>query len=408
MGAYLRIDINLFATLYLGIVFSLAYRRLDHQDAFNRLFFISSGIMMSMTLFEAFTCLLNHNPAPWARGLSMVMHLFLFATPPLISYYWLLLADTLTLHGNVAHMKPNVLMMMPVWIGLVVVLLTPFFNWVFYIDQNGVYHRGPLYFLIVFIAYGYLLTGFLLLLKRRKNLIGMDFQFLSLFCLLPMIGGLVQGLVYGVLLMWASQSCSLTIVYLYLQERMIQTDYLTGAWTRHSFEYTIAQKLRSNRHTPFGVVYADIDNLKHINDAFGHMEGDSAIRATVVTIREVLRKGDAVARLGGDEFAILLNVPDYDTLQGVIQRIGKALDVYNDNSGKPYRLSLSLGGDVFEEAAEGNVDTIVDRVDCLMYAQKNRKNGCASNLKRRSDQQSFEPQEQTAPSETSPPTSDNP
>lgn len=407
MSAYLRIDINLFATLYLAIVFSLAYRRLDHQDAFNRVFFIGSGIMMSMTLFEAFTCLLNHNPAPWARGLSTVLHVFLFATPPLIAYYWLLLADTLTLHGDVAHMKPNLLVMIPVWIGLAVTLLTPFFHWVFYIDQDGVYHRGPLFFVIMVIAYAYLLTGFLVLLKRRKNLIGMDFHFLTLFCLMPMIGGLVQGLVYGVLLMWASQSCSLTIMYLYLQERMIQTDYLTGAWTRHSFEYTIAQKLRSNKHTPFGVVYADIDNLKQINDAFGHLEGDSAIRATVATIREVLRKGDAVARLGGDEFAILLNVPDCEALQSVVQRISKALDAYNNQSGKPYRLSLSLGGDMFEAAADGNVDAIVDRVDCLMYAQKNRKNGCALNLKRRSDQQPCEPTEQSDASET-PPSADKP
>lgn len=370
MSTFLRIDINLFSAFFLAIVFSLAYRRLDHTDPFNRLYFQGCAVMMTLTLVEALTCVLNRNPDPAARWTAIVLHVFLFALPAVITYYWFLLANTLTRQGNVSDIKAGGPLMIPAWLGVALSIASPFFRWVYDIDINGVYHRGPLFVVEMVICYGYLLMGFILLIKRRKSMIEMDFRFLTLFCLMPLIGGLVQGLIYGVLLMWASSCCALTILYLYLQERMIQTDYLTGAWTRNSFEYYLSQKLKADQKNPFGVVYVDIDNLKTINDRYGHAEGDVAIKATVLSIREVLRKGDAIARLGGDEFAILLNISSRETLDAIAQRIRTAVSRYNDASGKPYRLTLSLGGDIFIESAENTVDSIVNKADRLMYANK--------------------------------------
>lgn len=373
MNTFLRIEINLFATLYLGIVFYLAYRRLDHENAFNRLFFRSCIIIMAMTTFEAITCIINNNPSPMWRWVSTVLHIFLFAFPPLITYYWFLLANTLTLHGDASDMKGKWPQLIPVAIVFIITLLSPVLHLVYYIDESGVYHRGPLFPVELIFSYSYLVLGFCLLIKRRKKLIGMDFRFLTLFCLLPMIGGLVQGLVYGVLLMWASSACALTIMYMYLQERMIQTDYLTGAWTRHSFELYITQKLKGSENQFFGMVYVDIDNLKYINDHFGHTEGDVAIRATTTAIKSVLRKGDAVARFGGDEFAILLELNTREALDAVLKRIDDSIQRYNATSGKAYELSLSLGADLFAQAQDDSVETIVSKVDHLMYANKFRK-----------------------------------
>ena len=298
MDVLQRIDINLFTTFFLGIVLYLAYHRLDHKNAFNRLFFKGCIIIMTMTVFEALTCVFNKNPSVWIKWISTGMHIFLFSVAPLITFYWYLLADSMTLHGNVRDIKPKWLYLIPVALVFVITVLSPVFHFVFYIDGNGVYHRGYLFFVDMIVTYAYLLLGFFLTIKRRKNLTGMDFLFLILICLMPIVGGLIQGLVYGLLLMWGSSACALTIMYLYLQERMVQTDYQTGAWTRNSFEYSISQRLKSNDNKPFGVAYVDIDNLKHINDQYGHQEGDELIKATVKVIKSVLRKGDEIARLG--------------------------------------------------------------------------------------------------------------
>ena len=373
MNTFQRIDIDLFAAFYLGIVFYLAYCRLDREDAFNRLYFRSCAIIMVMTLFEAATCLLNHRPEPIWRWISTVMHVFLFALPPLITYYWFLLANTLTLHEDVHDMKGKWPWLVPVVLVSAIAVLSPIFHFVYYIDQSGTYHRGPLFPLVLIVSYGYLVLGFALLIKRRKKLIAMDFRFLTLFCLLPMIGDLMQGLVYGLLLMWTSSACALGIMYMYLQERMIQIDYLTGVWTRHSFEYYITQKLKGDSECAFGMVYVDIDNLKSINDQYGHAEGDAAIRAATTAIRSALRKGDAVARLGGDEFAVFLETSSRAALDVVLRRVEAAVQYYNASSGKPYALSLSLGADLFEDYRIENVDSMMCKVDHLMYVNKQRK-----------------------------------
>lgn len=386
MNTFLRIDINLFATLYLAIVFYLAYRRLDHENAFNRLFFRGCIIIMIMTFFEALTCIMNNNPLPMWRWVSTILHLFLFALPPLITYHWFLLANTLTLHGDVSNMKGKWPLLIPVAIVVIITLLSPALHLVYYIDESGVYHRGPLFPVELIVSYSYLALGFCLLIKRRKRLIDIDFRFLTLFCLLPMIGGLVQGLVYGVLLMWASSACALAIMYMYLQERMIQTDYLTGAWTRHSLELYIAQKLKDSEKQCFGMVYVDIDNLKYINDHYGHSEGDVAIRAATTAIKSVLRKGDAIARFGGDEFAILLEINTREALDAVLKRIEDSVQRYNATSGKAYELSLSFGADLFTQVRDDNVDTIVGKVDQLMYANKRcKKRGADEDGRREAD-----------------------
>jgi diguanylate cyclase (GGDEF)-like protein len=164
-----------------------------------------------------------------------------------------------------------------------------------------------------------------------------------------------------------------------MQERMVQTDYLTGAWTRPSFEYYLTQRLRANERQPFGVVYVDIDNLKRINDEFGHPEGDEAIRAATGAVRSVLRKGDAIARLGGDEFCVLLNIHSGEALDTVVERIGSAIARHNEQANKPYNLSLSLGAQLFDNDEAHTVEEIVSRVDYLMYENKRAKKARMAN-----------------------------
>ena len=373
MSTFLRIDINLFAAGYLSIVFYLAYRRLDHKDAFNRLFFVGCATVLTLTLVEALTCVLNKQPAPVWRVLATVLHQFLFILPPLLTYYWYLFACALTGDGNIQKLKPRWPFFIPIGIVVVLTVLSPFYHFIYFVDEAGVYHRGPLFPVELVISYSYLLLGFIQLIIRRKKMIRMDFIFLTLFCLMPMIGGLIQGLIYGVLLMWSSSACALTILYLYLQERMIQTDYLTGAWTRSTFEYHVDQRLKNEQREPFGVIYVDIDNLKFINDHFGHNEGDVAIKAAISIIRDVLRPSDVIARLGGDEFVVLLNLTCHKALQAVVKRIQTSVGSYNATSNKPYPLSLSLGADLVSAESGESVDAIISRVDLLMYNNKRRK-----------------------------------
>jgi diguanylate cyclase (GGDEF)-like protein len=364
------VDVNLVAAALLGIVYYIARQRLDGSDSFNRHYFIGCQLIFLMLLFEAATCFMNEHNAAWLIWVSNAMHVCLFALPPVLTYFWFLLAKMLTERVSVWEMKASLPHLIPIALNATAALISPFTHMYFYIDGSGVYHRGPLFLLSMVIAYAYLLIGFLMLLKRRSRLLKQEFQFLMLFSLMPMVAGILQSLVYGPLFMWAASACALVIMYLYLEERMVQTDGLTGAWTRHSFEHYVGQLLKNDSGKPFGVIYADIDDFKAINDRGGHVEGDEALKAFADIVKPILRKGDAFARMGGDEFAILVNVDSEENLIAIADRIEAALAHFNRTSGKGYAIRCSTGAELFSQSAALDVGDILRRVDRLMYHNK--------------------------------------
>ncbi|HKP13426.1 MAG TPA: GGDEF domain-containing protein, partial [Blastocatellia bacterium] len=89
-------------------------------------------------------------------------------------------------------------------------------------------------------------------------------------------------------------------------ERLARVDPLTEALNRHAF-YSLVERQRASVSSRGGcAVVLDIDNLKPINDSFGHAAGDAAIRAVARTVRAAIRADDLLFRWGGDEFLILL------------------------------------------------------------------------------------------------------
>ena len=87
-----------------------------------------------------------------------------------------------------------------------------------------------------------------------------------------------------------------------------ETDELSGLFNRRKLMAVLAERLATFRRysTPTSVLIFDIDHFKHINDAYGHLQGDAAIELTARVCRAELRATDVAARLGGDEFVVLM------------------------------------------------------------------------------------------------------
>ena len=97
--------------------------------------------------------------------------------------------------------------------------------------------------------------------------------------------------------------------FLYEETRRLSlTDGMTGLWNRRQFDLRIEQELsRAVRFAePFSVLFCDLDDLKPINDTYGHQAGDTVLIETARRLTDATREVDIVARFGGDEFTLLL------------------------------------------------------------------------------------------------------
>lgn len=156
---------------------------------------------------------------------------------------------------------------------------------------------------------------------------------------------------------------------------MLNHDTLTGLFNRAFFEEELT-RLELGRQFPMSIVMVDIDDLKQVNDNFGHDAGDEMLRRTAAVLKDTFRAEDLVARIGGDEFAVLLpNAPE-SVVDNTVERLRKALILHNAQQGEP-SLSLSIGTSTVHKGDGINLGK--RKADQRMYQDKlNKSNGVRS------------------------------
>jgi diguanylate cyclase (GGDEF)-like protein len=154
--------------------------------------------------------------------------------------------------------------------------------------------------------------------------------------------------------------------------REAHTDYLTGLANRSEFETAVRRELaavhRHRRH--LSLMLIDLDDLKRLNDGFGHHAGDEAIRAVARVIRKAVRTSDISARLGGDEFGIAMPEAGLAQAREVAARIHEALAAERLEAAPSVSLELSFG--VVDWQREQDYDGLFEAADALLYQDKRR------------------------------------
>lgn len=150
-------------------------------------------------------------------------------------------------------------------------------------------------------------------------------------------------------------------------------DPLTGTLNRRGFEKKISEKF-NKEGKPFHsltVVSLDMDRLKYINDTFGHLEGDEAIKAIADCISHSLNSNEIVARMGGDEFAVILDSTDPKRLGHFIRSIRDNVKAKNESGKFSYELSTSIG--TCELTCWSELMECMNKADKAMYSEKKAK-----------------------------------
>lgn len=157
--------------------------------------------------------------------------------------------------------------------------------------------------------------------------------------------------------------------------RMARTDSLTGLPNRHWLNQHLPGVLEraASTKTKVALLYLDLDNFKHINDALGHRTGDDVLVAIARTLQEAIGGQDRLARIGGDEFTVLLDRLGDDAVAQaarVANHLIEAIEVMSAGSAwRAFNLRSSVGISLYPDDAN-DVDSLLMAADIAMYEAK--------------------------------------
>jgi len=159
-------------------------------------------------------------------------------------------------------------------------------------------------------------------------------------------------------------------------------DSLTGVLNRRAIRDVLRRELarcRRESHT-LGVIVADVDHFKKVNDHYGHGAGDAALVAVVQRISVTLRTYDIIGRYGGEEFLIIAPGCDLELTQKLAERIRAAVcDELIDLGQESVTITVSLGATL--GTAESDPEFLVEMADAAMYqAKRNGRNRVETSL----------------------------
>lgn len=163
-------------------------------------------------------------------------------------------------------------------------------------------------------------------------------------------------------------------------DRLAHTDALTGLYNRRYWEPELGRHVelyKRYRH-PFAILMLDFDNLKWVNDTFGHAAGDTALTHLATVMRMSIRDVDIPCRFGGDEFLILMPEADKNAIQMVGRRISDSINKTRFKLGRSFAsLQVSFGAAACPEDAS-DAQALLQAADSSLYGAKQGKEGQAS------------------------------
>jgi len=141
-------------------------------------------------------------------------------------------------------------------------------------------------------------------------------------------------------------------------------DVLTGVYNRRFFEEEF-KRIDTEKYYPLSIIMGDINGLKLVNDAFGHLEGDKLLKSVAIDIKDVCSENGVVARWGGDEFVVLLP----NTSSGTCGKLCKDILLKKESNNEKIKTSISLGYSTKVNSEEKIIKTLKEAED-MMYKNK--------------------------------------
>lgn len=368
------LDSSIISLIILIFIFFSSYSRTDRLFRAHKLFTSLVLVNILMIIVDYLSWAFNGYSGSVYLILNTGFNLLLYVLGPVAPMLWILYVNYQILKDerSLNKLKPVLLTLFAV--NAAVCTASVFTGWYFSVDAQNIYHRGPFFLIYVLFNYALMASSFFFVLRHRRVIEKKYFLSLLLFFIPPTIGVLIQIHVYGVSYNWVGMALSVLIIYFNIQNRGLNTDYLTGAYNNRQLDaYTKSRIKGGGEESSFSAIMFDLDNLKEINDTLGHDTGDEALKDTVSIVRHSIRENDFVARVGGDEFVVVLDIRDDAELERTKARIEENIEAFNTQGGRPYDISISCGSGVYDIKSGTTLQDFFRQLDALMYKEKYEK-----------------------------------
>jgi diguanylate cyclase (GGDEF)-like protein len=172
----------------------------------------------------------------------------------------------------------------------------------------------------------------------------------------------------------SAQQAARWLKRLHAAQSLLYEDDVTGLFNFRYLDVALDSEFRRLQrfHTPFSLLFIDLDNFKQVNDVYGHLTGSSILRQVGEQIKGALRDVDVVIRYGGDEFVVVLIGTNSKQALLAAERVRAQVDRFRfraEGSSDPLHVSASIGVASCPEHAKDK-QTVLRLADETMYAAK--------------------------------------
>lgn len=371
------IQINLFAIIILHLIFTSIKKSSRNILIDQKLFLILIRITLLLLIVEVMKSFADSKEGLFIIRLNLLFTTLEYLLTPIMSLIWTVYTDY-KIHEDSVQIETKLpFLLVPIvissWLTMVNLTKGMFNGVLFSINKANLYSRGPYFYIIVLISYGYLFYTLIKIIKHRNDIPSKNYYSLISFIIPPFICGIIQIHFYQIKLTWISLTLSLFIIFINIQNDKLYIDVLTGLYNRRKLNIYLENIIKKNGDKLIGGIMIDLDDFKSINDRFGHSEGDKALVYVANILKNNFRKEDFIARYAGDEFLIILEINRVAEIKDIVKRLKINIEKFNSKNTTPYKLSFSIGYDVFHGDSSITSEWFVDRIDNLMYKQKESK-----------------------------------
>jgi len=361
----------IFAFFILLTIYLSLKRFKQNTKTANKLFKLIVFLTMVMLIIDMGHEYFNQMPGIFNGIMLRLLTILVYGLPSFIAVIWFHYSHLLLYRRLPKRNAFFYILLVPILVNTIITLASLIWPLYYSIGADNIYTRGNIYLLSIILQYFYLVVPIVMVIVKRKKITDNQFFPLAFFAILPMVGGLIQAYYYGILLIWPMLSFSIFIVYIFIQSRLIATDFLTGLRNKGAFENYIEGISPINKfNQSLAALVIDLDGLKFINDTYGHLIGDQILSAFSQAMTFSFGRKDYVARIGGDEFIVLKYVNNKKEIDDCIKDLIDNLNRINNAEVFPAAISFSYGHQVYKEETHKSIKGFMEVIDQMMYDQK--------------------------------------